>query len=93
MRVVNKLTNPGNIRWIDLTPDTVRIQTSDGQDRLYKVVREVQSEQEQSGNVRHGADSSEIAQVPDTAQLRGVPTHGDRVQGCGNQTDYHPPDQ
>jgi len=35
MRVVNKLTKPGDIRRVDLMPDTVRIQTSDGQARLY----------------------------------------------------------
>ena len=40
MRVVNKLTKPGGIRRVDLTPDTVRIQTSDGQDRIYRLVSE-----------------------------------------------------
>ena len=38
MRVVNKLTKPGDIRRIDLTPDIVRVQTSDGQDRIYRLV-------------------------------------------------------
>ena len=38
MRVVNKLTQPGNIRRVDIMPATVRIQTSDGQDRLYRLV-------------------------------------------------------
>jgi len=38
MRVVNKLTKPGDIRRVDLMPDTVRVQTSDGQDRLYRLV-------------------------------------------------------
>ena len=38
MRVINKLTEPGGIRRIDLTLDTVRIQTSDGQDRVDKLM-------------------------------------------------------
>jgi len=40
MRVVNNLTKPGDIRRVDLMPDKVRIQTSDGQDRLYRLVSE-----------------------------------------------------
>lgn len=38
MRVINKLTNPGGIRRVDLTPDTVHIWMSDGQDRVYRLV-------------------------------------------------------
>jgi len=38
MIVVNKLNKPGGIRRVDLMPDTVRIETSDGQDRIYKLV-------------------------------------------------------
>ncbi len=41
MRVVNNLTKPGDIRRVDLTPDVVRIQTSDGQDRLYRLSTEL----------------------------------------------------
>lgn len=37
MRVVNKLTKPGGIRRVDLMTDTVHIQTSDGQDRVYRL--------------------------------------------------------
>jgi len=37
MRVVNKLTKPGDIRRVDLTPDAVRVYTSDGQERLYRL--------------------------------------------------------
>ena len=40
MRVVNKLTKPGDIRRVDLTPDFVRVQTSDGQERVYRLVPE-----------------------------------------------------
>jgi len=40
MRVVNRLTKPGGIRRVDLTPDTVRIQTRDGQDRVYRLIPE-----------------------------------------------------
>jgi len=38
MRVINKLTEPGGIRRVDLMPDVVIVQTSDGQDRTYKLV-------------------------------------------------------
>ena len=41
MRVVNKLTEPGGVRRVDLTPDTVRIQTSDGRERLYRLSTEI----------------------------------------------------
>jgi len=43
MRVVNKLTKPGDTRRVDLMPDTVRIQTSDGQERLYRLSTEMTS--------------------------------------------------
>jgi len=35
MRVVNKLTNPGGIRRVDLAPDIVRIVLSDGTEKVY----------------------------------------------------------
>ena len=35
MRVVNKLTNPGGIRRVDLTPDIVRIVLSNGTEKIY----------------------------------------------------------
>lgn len=38
MIVINKLTKPGGIRRVDLTPDTVCIKTSDGRDRVYRLV-------------------------------------------------------
>jgi len=41
MRVVNKLTKPGDIRRVDLMLDTVRIQTRDGQDRVYRLSTEM----------------------------------------------------
>jgi len=44
MRVVNNLTRPGGIRRVDLTPDTVRVQTSDGQDRVYRLTSVVGEE-------------------------------------------------
>ncbi len=40
MIVINKLTKPGDIRRVELTLDTVRIQTHDGQERLYRLVNE-----------------------------------------------------
>jgi len=43
MMVVNKLTKPGGIRRVDLMPDTVRIQTRDGQDRVYRLSTEMTS--------------------------------------------------
>ncbi len=41
MRIVNNLTKPGDILRVDLTPDTVHIQTSDGQDRVYRLYTEL----------------------------------------------------
>ena len=41
MRVVNKLTKPGDIRRVDLAPDFVRVQTSDGGELLYKLSTEL----------------------------------------------------
>jgi len=35
MRVVNKLTKPGDIRRIDLTPDTVRVVLANGAELVY----------------------------------------------------------
>ena len=35
MRVVNNLTKPGDIRRVDLTPDTVRVLLADGTERVY----------------------------------------------------------
>jgi len=40
MRVVNKLTKPGDIRRVDLMPDTVRVQMADGRDRIYRLTSE-----------------------------------------------------
>lgn len=36
MRVVNKLAAPGDIRRIDLNPDTIRVVMSNGQERYYR---------------------------------------------------------
>lgn len=41
MRIINGLTVPGGIRRVDLTPSVVRIQTSDGQERLYRLSTEM----------------------------------------------------
>ncbi len=35
MRVVNNLTKPGDIRRVDLNPDTVRVLLADGTERVY----------------------------------------------------------
>lgn len=35
MLVVNRLTVPGNIRRVELSPDTVRIVLSDGTEKVY----------------------------------------------------------
>ncbi len=37
MRVVNNLSKPGDIRRVDLNPDTVRVQLHGGQDIIYRV--------------------------------------------------------
>jgi hypothetical protein len=44
MRVVNNLTKPGDIRRVDLTPDTVRIETANGENRIYRIVIAVKKE-------------------------------------------------
>ena len=36
MRVVNKLTKPGDIRRVDLAPDFVRIVFSDDTEKIYR---------------------------------------------------------
>ena len=51
MRVINKLTKPGDVRRVDLAPDTVRIRTSDGQERVYRLVPECSAD---SGVVYNG---------------------------------------
>jgi DNA-binding Lrp family transcriptional regulator len=38
MRLVNRLASPGGIRRVDLAPDVVRVETSDGQNRVYKLI-------------------------------------------------------
>ena len=35
MRIINKLTKPGDIRRVDLTPDTVRVVFTDGTEKVY----------------------------------------------------------
>ena len=41
MRVVNNLTKPGDIRRVDLASDIVRVQTADGQERVYRLSSEL----------------------------------------------------
>jgi len=38
MRLVNRVTKPGNIKRVDLALDSVRIEMVDGQERWYKLV-------------------------------------------------------
>ena len=38
MIVINRLAKPGDIRRVDLSLDIVRVQTFDGQDRVYRLV-------------------------------------------------------
>ena len=54
MRVVNKLTKPGKIRRVDLNPDIVRIQTADGQDRVYRLVSEYTANKESGEEPKDG---------------------------------------
>ena len=35
MRIVNRLAKPGDIRRVDLTPDTVHVVLADGTERVY----------------------------------------------------------
>ena len=60
MKVINKLTDPGGIRRVDLTPDTVLVRTSDGQNRLYRLVPEYS---EHSAN-NDGEDKNEEDNLP-----------------------------
>ena len=53
MRLVNRLASPGGIRRVDLAPDVVRIETSDGQNRVYKLVS-VSDGQKQNKGVEDG---------------------------------------
>jgi len=57
MRVVNKLTKPGDIRRVDLMPDTVRIQTRDGQDRVYRLVPECDTRKMAGQKVEQNEDN------------------------------------
>ena len=41
MRVVNNLTKPGDVRRVDLASDIVRVQTADGQERVYRLSSEL----------------------------------------------------
>ncbi len=38
MLLINKLIAPGGIQRVEIRPETVRIMTWDGKDRLYKLV-------------------------------------------------------
>lgn len=38
MLLLNKLTEPGNIKRIELNPDTIHIETADGKNLLYRLV-------------------------------------------------------
>ena len=38
MNVVNRITPPGGIRRVELGSDIIRVETSDGQNRLYRLV-------------------------------------------------------
>ncbi len=38
MLLINKLSAPGGIQRVEIRPDTVRIMTREGKDRLYKLV-------------------------------------------------------
>lgn len=45
MRVVNNLTKPGDIRRVDMNPDTVRVVFSNGTEKVYRDVCPVHQEQ------------------------------------------------
>jgi len=44
MRLVNRVTKPGNIKRIDLALDSVRIEMVDGQERWYRLVSTTDSD-------------------------------------------------
>lgn len=57
MRVVNKLTKPGDVCRIDLALDTVHVQTSDGYERIYRIVS-IERKEERNGRVYRSAINS-----------------------------------
>ena len=60
MKVINKLTEPGGIRRVDLTPDIVHIWLSEGQDRVYRLVSEYSEHNANKG----GEDKNEEDNLP-----------------------------
>lgn len=52
MLVVNKLTEPGGIRRVDLLPDVVRVETNSGVDRLYELASVVGEDELVAQNAR-----------------------------------------
>ena len=66
MIVINKLAKPGDIRRVDLYPDSVCVHLVGGVERLYKLVGMVQNERKQLDDVRPDPHSQETAQRLDT---------------------------
>ncbi len=56
MLLINKLTNPGGIRRVELRPDTVRIVLQDGTEHLYTNNRVQHIEQKDHGCLDAVAD-------------------------------------
>jgi hypothetical protein len=56
MIIVNKLTKPGDIRRVDLTPDTVRVVLQDGTERVYTDNRSREIDQADYGALDAAAD-------------------------------------
>ena len=56
MRIVNNLTKLGNIRHIELTPDTIRVVLRDGTERVYTENRSREINQADYGALDAAAD-------------------------------------
>jgi len=57
MIVINKLTEPGGIRRVEVTPDTIRIHASDGRDMTYRVMPSIMEGSDVCTHAAHGASS------------------------------------
>lgn len=59
MILLNKLAKPGDIRRIELRPDTVRVVLQDGTERLYRDNEPRYRDQSDSGHLDATADRKE----------------------------------
>lgn len=61
MLLVNKLTNPGGIRRLDLWPERVRVVLSDGTEKVYRAV--TTGSRDIADNMRRSDNGDETSNV------------------------------